>query len=372
MKNLPLTSLDNSIQINDGLTQTSADGVSMAFDKKYGIMFCVYMPGPIGAYGESRGRISLTYFPAAQPTNSKTVEVSSGNTEYVPNIISLGEGKVRVFYEKNSRDDGDHLTVYKDYDFLTETFTDENVMMLKKEDGSIVPLTESEQFAYLEKNGYFNHTYLYAEQITSSGCTMFQGEDGYWYGAVSTYLSEPVLYRSKDNMATVEFFAIFPKTAQYEFDYKFLNGKIYTIYRTAEETNAIYFSSSCDMGKTWAEPIAFENSIQCRPKIIVYNNHILMGYNYYNSDTQNRPEIQQGRTSVRICYGEKDNPNDNIVVADLYSRYGIVNIFLIDILNDLYMAYSSSPLALEYQNGNPMVRGKDSIRYLKLGDVIPE
>ena len=32
--------LSRSVQINDGLTQTSADGVNMAFDTKYGIMFC--------------------------------------------------------------------------------------------------------------------------------------------------------------------------------------------------------------------------------------------------------------------------------------------------------------------------------------------
>ena len=39
---------------------------------------------------------------------------------------------------------------------------------------------------------------------------------------------------------------------------------------------------------------------------------------------------------------------------------------------DVYMAYSTSELALEYQNGNSKVRGKDSIRYVKLGDLIPE
>ena len=41
-------------------------------------------------------------------------------------------------------------------------------------------------------------------------------------------------------------------------------------------------------------------------------------------------------------------------------------------MNDIYLAYSTSELALEYQNGNPLVRGKDSIRYIKLGDLIPE
>ena len=92
-----------------------------------------------------------------------------------------------------------------------------------------------------------------------------------------------------------------------------------------------------------------------------------MCYNYFNVDTKSRPKIQQGRTSVRIVYGENRK-----VVADLYSEYGIVNICLIDIMNDIYMAYSTSELALEYQNGNPMVRGKDSIRYIKLGNLIPD
>ena len=108
--------INSSIQINDGLRQTSADGVNMAFDKKYGIMFWAYMPGPQGRYGESRGRISLTYFPASQPTNSQTVDIAFGNKEYVPNVISLGDGKVRVLYEKNSVSDGDHPICYKDYD----------------------------------------------------------------------------------------------------------------------------------------------------------------------------------------------------------------------------------------------------------------
>ena len=35
--------LDFSVQINDGLTQTSADGINMVFDSRYGIMFCIYM-----------------------------------------------------------------------------------------------------------------------------------------------------------------------------------------------------------------------------------------------------------------------------------------------------------------------------------------
>lgn len=370
--------LERSVQISDGLTQTSGDGVNMAFDVKYGIMFCIYMPGHQGSYGESRGRISLTYFPASQPTNSVTIEVASGHTEYVPNIISLGDGKVRLFYEEDSRSDTDHVLSYKDYDYISKTLSDKKTIMLKKDDGSFVPLTQGEEFSYLEERGLKNHTYLCTEQICMGGHTIFKGEDGYHYGSISTYLSEVILYRSRDNLATVEFFAVCPYVAQYEFDYKILNGRIYAIYRTNRQENAISYTISDDMGKTWSEPVEFEGSIQCRPRVILHNGHILMSYNYFNDDTGNRYPIQQGRTSVRMRLGEALNPYDNPVVADLYSRYGIVNICLNDILGDVYMAYSTSELALECQNylnqaayhdPEPVGRGKDAVRYVKLGDL---
>ncbi|MBO7169926.1 MAG: hypothetical protein J6W28_01965, partial [Clostridia bacterium] len=95
--------LDTSVQISNGLTETSADGAGLVFDSKYGVMFCAYMPGAQGHYGESRGRISLSYFPASQPTNIRFVTVATGDDVFCNNALGLGDGKVRVFYEKHSR-----------------------------------------------------------------------------------------------------------------------------------------------------------------------------------------------------------------------------------------------------------------------------
>lgn len=367
MNTIKNINLENSVQISNGLTETSADGASLVFDKKYGIMFCIYMPGPQGNYGESRGRVSLSYFPATQPTNIKFVTISEDNDVYCPNAMSTGDGKVRVFYEKDSKAEGDHLVCFKDYDYLADTLSEEKTVMLKKDDGSTVPLTETEQYSYLEKNGFHNHIYRWCEQIIIGSHTIFEGDDGYRYGTITSFVAEPILYRSKDNLATIEFFAVCPYSAQYEMDYKFLNGKIHAVFRTNKDTDSIGYIISEDMGKTWSEPVYFEGSIQCRPRLIVYNNNILMGYNYFNDNTKNRPKIQQGRTSIKLLYGEKLD-----TVADIYSEYGIVNISLIDIMGDVYMAYSTSLLALEYQNGNPMVRGKDAVRYVKLGNLIPD
>ena len=356
---------ENSVQINDGLTQTSADGACLSFDAKYGIMFCAYMPGKQGGYGESRGRIALSCFPASQPHNIRFVDIASGDDVYCDNILGLGEGKVRVFYEKNSLADGDHPYCFKDYDFLTGSLSGEGTVMLKNEDGTLVPLTLSAQFDYLEKRGLFDHKYVRTEQIGC--CGFFKADDGYTYGAAVNYYSEVILYRSLDNASTVEFFAVFPEPAQYEFEYRFLNGKLYAIYRTDSEKDAIRLVSSSDFGKTWSVPVSIKNSIQCRPRMLVYRGHILTAYNCFNNDTEYRPAIQQGRSEVRICLGENSDPEKNDLLLRLHSKYGIVNISLSEVLGDLYMAYSTSVLALEYQNGNPLVIGKDAIRYLKLG-----
>ena len=371
MKNqrYPVWDLEHSVQISDGLTQTSADGASLAFDTKYGIMFCAYMPGMQGCYGESRGKIALSLFPASQPTNIRFVDISQGNEEYCPFALSLGDGKVRVLYEKNSRAEGDHRICYKDYDFLTDQLSDERQVMLRKADGNLVALCESKVFGYLEQNSLREHTFCQTEQW--AGCGLFTGPDGKTYGAYTSEYAEPVLYRSEDHMATVEFFAAYPMTAQYEFAYRFLDGTIYAVYRTPPARNSIYYTTSADMGKTWTEPVLLEDSVSCRPAMLCYNGHILMAYNHYNSNTGNRPAIQQARTTVRLRYGEAADPNENPIVAEIYRKYGVVNISLAEILDDVYIAFSTSELALEYQNGNSRVRGKDAVRYAKLGDLIP-
>lgn len=361
--------LERSVQINDGLTQTSGDAACLAFDKKYGIMFCIYMPGFQGSYGESRGKVALSCFPASQPTNIRFVTITEGRDVYDPNALSLGDGKVRVFYESDSRAEGDHTLNYKDYNFLTGELSEEKTVMVKKADGTLVPLSLSVQFEYLEAHGCFGHRCVKTEQM--GHCAFFRDGE-YTYGAAPSYYAEPVLFRSTDDCATVEFFAICPRPAQYEFEYRFLNDKIYAIYRTDRKEDSIAFTVSEDMGKTWSEPSYYENSIQCRPRMLVYKGHILTSYNYYNDDTQNRPEIQQGRTAIRLCCGENSDVTKNVTVADLHSKCGIVNVCLADILNDLYLAYSTSELALEYQNGNPKVRGKDAIRYVKLGNLTTE
>ena len=362
--------LDRSVQINNGLAETCGDGASLAFDTKYGIMFCAYMPGHLGDYGESRGKISLSCFPASQPTNIRFREMICEKDVYAPNILSLGDGKVRVFYERMSRDPGDHVIAFKDYDFITDTLSGEKAVQIRRENGELVPYNRTNQKVYLEENGGKEYVFRETEQTIVGGCTLFRDENGTVYGSTTSELSDAILFRSDDNMETVEFFAVFPYPVQYELDYCLLNGVIYTIYRTDHKTDGLFTSVSYDMGKSWTEPVALKDSITCRPRILVHQGHILYCYNIYEEETGNRPFVIQGRTALRFLLGEKENANENEIVGELYSKHGMVNIAAIDILNDVYLAYSTSELALEYQNGTPWVRGKDAVRYIKLGDMI--
>lgn len=363
----PTWTLENSVQINDGLTQTSADGAVLAFDKKYGIMFCSYMPGRQGSYGESRGKISLSYFPATQPTNIRFVDIAEDDDVYCSMCIPLGNGRVRVIYEKHSKADRDHSVCYKDFDFLSQDLSEEKEIMVKRADGTLSKLCLSEVYAYLDSKGLHNYRYCPTEQWAA--CAPFVHKDGKAYAAYTTVYSEPVLYRSDDNFATVEFFAAYPKAIEYEFGFRILDGKIYAIYRTENQVGSIHCTTSDDMGETWSEAIAIEDSIPCRPGIVVHKNKILISYNHYNEDTGSRPKIQQARTSIRFKYGVNDNPSNYPIVGEVYRKYGTVNTSMIDILNDVYFAFSTSEAALENHNGNPIVRGKDAIRYVKLGDV---
>ena len=377
--------LDSSVQISDGLTTTCSDGPQLAFDTQYGIVYSTLLVGLFGNYGESRGRIHLACFPASQPTNVKTIEIAKEANVYGPQVLYIGSGTVRVFYEKNSmsQDSSEHYTVYKEYNYLYDTLSEEREVKIKLEDGSKVPLNTINQFNYLQSKGFTGYERDYHDEANISCSTLKRGKDekgkNCVYGVITSYLAQPILFRSYDNLATLEPFAVMPNLVQYEFDYAIMDSTIYGIYRTNRESDSISLITSPDMGKTWSTPTNVKGSIQCRPRIINYANSILYAYNIYNGETQHRPAVYGGRTNVQLRLGTDFTNNDNNkLVADVHSIYGISNIALIDIVGDVYMAYGTSVSALDYQNGtamdqnnngNKIVRAKDATRFVKLGDL---
>ena len=173
--------------------------------------------------------------------------------------------------------------------------------------------------------------------------------------------------------STVEFFAICPYTTQYEFDYKFLDGKIHAVYRTPAERDSIYYVTSSDMGKTWSTPIVIKDSVSCRPRLVIHNKNVLIAANHYYPDTGNKPAVIQARTTVRLYFVTDADPNKNNLVADIHCETGVVNVALIDVLGDVYMAYGTSQTGMDYNNStgtnDQIICGKDAIRFVRLGDL---
>ena len=358
--------LKDSVQISDGMSQTSGDGVRFAYDKKYGVMFAAYMPGEQGHYGESRGKIALAVFPPTQPENLRTVIISNEQDDYGCQCLPLGNGVVRVFWVRRSRESNYHFSMYRDYDFINDALTEPANVQFSS-GGETVNFRSKVINDYLKANGYPDSTYGDTEPYCLQGCSMFT--DGtYWYASSADNSSPALLIRSADNGITWSPFAICPYTTEFEFDYRIISGVIYAIYRTGDSPS-IKFTRSADGGNTWLTPIVLDGSEACRPNMIKYKNGLLLGYNLTNKGTEYRPAVVNGRTEVKFVYmaDPQENPRTRTSFIKIHSNYGIVNIAMAEILGDVYMAYSTSIQAMEYQNGDSLVRGKDAVRFVKIG-----
>ena len=355
--------LDKSVQVNDGLTQTNASAVECHFDKKYGIVFCAYLTG-FGNYGEQKGKVGLSYFPATQPTNSRHIIISNEEGVYEPNILGLGDGKVRVFYVKSY---GDKQYYYKDYNYISQILSEEKPVKVNI-DNNLIPLTPGWYKDYLIQKGY---TDFETAEYKGHGLIMtsdLKSFDNCVWGTLTSYDYYPIIFKSQDNMETITPVAIYPIICDFELDLCFHNKIMHSVARCHDGT--IKYSKSPDFGKTWSKPYILENGSSCRPQITVYNNQLLIGYNIKDTNTDYRPPVSD-RTHIKLLLGNNEDPNTYKCILDLHSNYGIVYFRIIDILGDLYMAYSDSQIGLQTINTDEKEEdGKEAVRYVKLGHLI--
>ena len=359
----PIQTLDvsDAVQVNNGLVQTSASDAELAYDKRYGLVFLTYMSAR-GLYGEQGGKISVSYFPTNQPTNSRTILITKSTRVYEPNIVSIGDGIVRVFYRKS-----DNSYWYKDLtisvdddDNIVETLTKENEVKFNG-----VQFNRESLQNYLVGKGY-------THEIPSVNATIISGRIRRYgtkiYTTFCAAKSNPVLVESSDNGATWEPFAISPYMCSYEFEYVILDGVIHAVYRIDDfaVTNAIRYISSSNNGETWSQPVELTNSTQTRPSILVYDNQILIQFNEFDNNTKDFTEISRGRTKVKLICGSSSNPNDWKVVASLQSKYGMVYPCVFAINKDIYMSFSDSQQSLQNKNTGELEQGKESLRWIKL------
>ena len=65
---------EKAIQINDGLSQTAANAVNLAYDHTAGLVAASYQASWLG-YGETKEKILLTLYPLTQPHNCRHIEI---------------------------------------------------------------------------------------------------------------------------------------------------------------------------------------------------------------------------------------------------------------------------------------------------------
>lgn len=364
--------INNSIQINDGLKETCAASNSNAYDKEYGILFCAHNSHGLTAYpsyGESDGRTVLQVFPPEQPWNKKEMIIDEGtgaNRKVLsPNLLGLGKGKVRIFWNEHHTD---NCIKYREYDFVTDKLgeTQKAKMLLN---GQEVDITPANAKAYVSSKGF-------TPPGTSNTIInkFFKAEDGTIYTTITLDADcYGIICKVKDNYL-MEPFAICPTVTQYELPTVVNGTNIYCLGRKRGEAG-IFFQMSKDMGVTWEPMKTMTAGIASRPMLDWYRGGLLITYNYKNtSSTDNFPPMHNYRNAIKMLWGLEEDPNKNQVILDVFSKYGFVEYSIANVYDEIYFIYSNTRKALSvannkawFENGSYVEQGKEQINFAKLG-----
>ena len=325
--------VDNSVQISDGLSLTSASAPQLAFDKSSGLLGCVTQAAWL-QYGETYQQVRLDIFPVTQPTNVRHINIGSGADEV--NVLSLGNRVWRVMYKYPD------VWKYKDYHYDTNTL-DEEVEIKFNNNGTLVSLANWNRVAYLSELGYTDNGV--ATIITSS---LYKDSDGKIWGCWTTNEGYPIVFYSEDNMATIIPYSVFPQTCQYEASVCWMGERLHFVGRV---NNVVAYSD--DNGENWTiTPVTGGDQ---RPRIYNYNDEKIIWI------------IANYRGTLKINIGTTLY-EDSTVFCELPLTYGCVypSLFIWD--GTIYCVYGSSPLRLDYYNNNPPTTwGKDIVSFIRLG-----
>lgn len=362
----------DSIYINDYLNQTCASAVELAYDKTKDIVYAVYLSS-YKELGESRDMICLSVFKPKSPlsTIKHYIVVSTGDISdskkivrpFEPNILLLKSGEVRItFYDESL------VNYYRDFSIENEEFRNIQSILIKTSKGTFVKSGVNAYINILKENSYSVSGYIYHGPIITS---RFIEYGGYTWGVLTSNKTEPILFRSSDELKTLEPIGIFPYPVSFECSIEIINNKMYLLGRTVNNVSGISYCTSNDMGKTWSEPIKLNYSTDSRPQIFQYKNKLFLSYNIEGNLYSQYPRVCYGtREKVFMKLGLEDNPNNNQTILSLYSPYGFVYPYFLEIDGDLYMAYSNSQLGAEKKKGLNNVQGKDCIVWTKLSEYL--
>ena len=354
--------LDFKTAISDTIEFTCGSASLSCFDPKRGMIYSVYHTSRT-SYGESREVFALAIIPVCQPHRTETIIIAEHGMEEdgvtYTNIIDGNciflDGIVRIFFLS-----GGSQLYYRDFDPKTKTFSKISPVRCLL-DGAERLMSHEVMGDYLRSRGCagweFDDPH---EKLINTGKMYFH--DGWWYGCLTTYWCQPIIYRSKDGTC-FEILGHVPKVAQYETQTAIVDGRMYALLRGAEGDN---FYISDDLGASF-KPCGRIEFNTTRPQMMPYMGKVLIAI----SEKGILPNyVRDGRNDMKLLIGVGEDLSQYKEIFHIVDPYGIVYYDIIDYKGVLYMIWSNADLYIEdipYYADRPAA--KDLLYYAKIGNL---
>lgn len=354
--------LDFKTAVSDTIQFTCGSASLSCFDPARGMIYSVYHTSR-NSYGESREVFALALIPVCQPHRTETIIIGEHGmvedgvtyTEIIDGNCIFLDGKVRIYFLS-----GGCQYYYRDFDPKTKTFS-KSLPVQCSFDGVTLPLHRDAVARYLNSRGCTGWEFHDPhEQIINTGKMYYH--DGWWYGCITSYWCQSIVYRSKDGTC-FEFVGHVPKVAQYETQTAIVGGKMYALLRGAVGDN---FYVSDDLGKTF-RPCGRIEFNTTRPQMMPYMGKLLIAV----SEKGILPNyVRDGRNDMKLLIGEGEDLSRYREIFHIVDPYGIVYYDIIDYKGVLYMLWSNADLYIEdipHYADRPAA--KDLLYYAKIGNL---
>ena len=331
--------LDFKTAVSDTVNFTCGSASLSCFDPARGKIYTVYHASRT-KYGEARDVFVLAIIPVCQPHRTENIvivehEVPIDGVIYT-NIIDGNciflDGKVRIYFLS-----GGNRYFY--VDFFPDTRTFSKILPVQCSfDGVTRELTDDAVAEYLNSRhltGWAFHDPH--EHIINTGKMYFHR--GYWYGCMTSYWCQPVIYRSADG-SCFEFVGHIEKVAQYETQTAIVEDTMYALLRGAEGDN---FYVSYDLGRSF-QPCGRLEFNTTRPQLLPYMGKLLIAI----SEKGILPNlVRDGRNNMKLLIGLGEDLGSYKELFQITDPYGIVYYDIINYKGVLYMIWSNADLYIE-------------------------
>ena len=329
--------LGSKVVVSDIKRFTSSSAPISCFDPTRNIIYTPYHAAYSG-FGEQASVFALSEIPLADIASAENYVLLESDVEFqgrkynwpVDASSILFNGLVRIFF----LGDADN---YYYFDWSQERHCivgGISPVMCRVEGGAPVPLTKSVFESYLVSRGYTGYDLL-GDRHEHIICVAKPSWDGdLFYGAITSSLAQPVLFRCADGM-TFEFLSSIPSIAKYECQVAALNGRIYALLRGVEGENFWV----ADIGDWTFRPCGRLPMAETRPQVMAYEGRILLAY---SQDDILPNKIRNGRNNVTMLYGEGEDLSKYEKVFYAVDEMGIVYYDIVNCNGELYIIWSNS------------------------------